>query len=320
MGKSKSETIVEPVEDEAESDIVIQAQAADDKQRRREERARDVSSYQMPDDLEAAAGYYESDDPAFITHVRRAEKYHSSLAECSGKVWTVDVKGHDSATDKYSRLFFCRRAALPTPEECRESGVSGRFCFVLRYFDPFKVNRTTPGAKRGGVVVIQSGDFEIPVITPGRVMQPGGAAQPIAIPPAPQVDAFAAIFAQAQAILAQAAGTQMEILSNRSKIAAEGVEMGRMMQRVEERERQIDAMLAENTRLREESAAASRKLSAIALRGTVDDDEEEPPSGIDKLVDFAREIAPAVLQKYGFAIPGVTDQGAEEGPTIPPQP
>ena len=291
----------------------------------REAKIKDISNYCMTDDLESRAAHYESDDPAFISHVRRAHKYHTKSPECRGKEWKIEVKGYDDVADKYSRLFFCRRESLPTPEEIREYGALGRCRFVLTYFDPFKANKKAPNGKRGGFVSILSGEFEIvPPVAVGKVVNPNNPAVPlINIPPAPMVDAFQSMLAQiqqmstqAQAMVMQAANSQMEIMANRAAIVNEGVEKGRLAQQVEERDRRIQEMMAENTRLQKERQQANAQIMALASQ----DDEPTPDNGIPGwLQPMLEQYGPAILKKFGIELPGSVPGNTGDGPVIPPQ-
>jgi hypothetical protein len=299
-----------------QSEIVTEDFSAEDRVRaEKEERFRDISKYIMAHELESRAAIYESDDPTFITHVRRADKYHQQHKDCIGKEWVIEIKGKDETTGKYPRLFFSRAQEIPTPEEMRSQGAFGNCRFFLTYFDPFKENKG--GGRRGGFVTIKSEDFEIftPAATYERPAR-GSSIPPVsgvALPQPGFMDSFSVMLqniqqmsAQTQTMVMQAATAQMDILANRSKIVEEGIEKGKLLQKVEELERR-------NAELLERS-----KLSPVD--GSDDETEEASPGGLAKVLTTALEKGAELAESYINHKFGTEEEvETEGGPTIPPQ-
>ena len=160
-----------------------------------EARMKDVFSYILPDDLELRAAQYAEDDPQFITHLKRAHKYHQHKNLQGLDPWKVEVRARDDAKDTYNRHLMTRRSGLPTPEDIRDAGVSGWIRLMLTYYDPFKV---TKGNERGGWLVISSKPIEI--LVPAAMVQGSnqrfipGFSEPRPMPTPQDVSSVQAVF------------------------------------------------------------------------------------------------------------------------------
>ena len=299
------------------------------------EKAQDVSSYVLPDELESRLMVY-SDDESFQRHVRRAHKYFSTIAECKSKnKWKIEVKGYEETTDRYPVLHCTRYEQILTPEELREIGVKGKFRFVLTYYDPFKTNKKTH--EYGGLFTTLSQTYEIPApvvhgINPDVSRTPR---QPSMTPSFDMAgmqalhDSFNTMTLQSHAMAQQAMKLQMDAIFNRQQIVSEGIEKGRLLQKNEELEKQI-------ARVEKERAEAAQ-LAAIAMnqheREEGESEESAPQSKFETVLNalspLIEELSPVIKNYVVSKIPGAgsptgtptteTMGGNEGKPHIPPQ-
>jgi len=259
---------------------------------------KDVSRYQLPEDLERRLVNYADDDPVFADHVKRAHKFYNTLPEARGQdPWKIEVKMFDLDSGEFNKFGPYRRETIPTPDELRSENAFGKLRFVIHYFTPHKMVK---GMKmRPGIMTVKSKTFDIapPAYAPARAGAP--LSQPITLPPQQMVDAFQSIFAQAQQMVLEGATLQMTMIANRQKIIDEGIEIGKLQKQNEV----LTSQVGELTRLISamQENAGPQEIESGNATVTI----------IQTLVD---KFGPALMQKWGLA-----GDGSPEKSPIPSQ-
>jgi len=200
----------------------------------------DVIGYELPADLQANAAFFTDEDLSFEMHLKRAHKFHSTNAKSKAAgLWTIAAKGFNAEKNDYSILIFTKTENCPTAEDIFQSGFTGKFRLVLKYYNPFKSmtfkKNNKPQTFASAWTTITSKEFIIPE---RRTEQPAAAAPTQQAFQIPKFDMkaitdFQMTMDTINATANQAMALQMQALANRQQIVNEGVHLGRLEKELE---------------------------------------------------------------------------------------
>lgn len=233
----------------------------------------------LPPETLPALEYYDSTDPAFASHVRRAIVYHN--ADPSRAPWTIEIQKLDQTSGKYSGRLDKRPEWLPSVDDIRQKDPAGgvyRLC--IQYYDPYQRNRPkSTTASIGRVMTILSAPIEI-------ITEQYGGRATIEQSPAQTVQRDLKTFSAANdlvnmiyAMTAQNVKAQFETMSLHDKIMEKGI-----MQGIE-----IGKVQAENDQLRRELAAMREQINN---GGGATGGNDNPMNAI------VEKLLPVILEKF----------------------